>query len=95
MFTGVLWRRTPLECSTHAPPAHEAFVLPMEKKGKDGSSKIPANATLLFSFSVSLLRSYCGVQLFSDDEGRCSGSINIIRRYRCCILTTAKRCRPC
>ena len=64
-----------MECSTHAAPAHEAFVLPMEKKGKDGSSKILANAASLFSFfSLSLWRSSCCcVQRFLDDEDRCSG----------------------
>ena len=72
-FTGSSWRKTPLECSTHAAPAHEAFVLPMEKKGKDGSSKILANAASLFAFPISLLRSCCGVQLFIDDADRCSG----------------------
>ena len=41
-----------------------------KKEGKDGSSKIAAS---LFSFSISLLRSFCGVQLFLDDEDRCSG----------------------
>ena len=53
--------------------AHEALVLPMDKKGKDGSSRILDNAASLFSFSISLFRSYCGVQLFLDDEDRCSG----------------------
>ena len=67
-FTGVSWRKNLLECSTHAAPSHEPLVPPIKKKGKDGSSKIFANAASLFSFSISLLRSFGGVQLFLDDE---------------------------
>ena len=37
----------------HARPAHERFVLPMKNKGTDGSPKICANASSLFSFSIS------------------------------------------
>ena len=44
-------------------------------KGKNGSSKIFANDASLFPFSISLLRSCCGVHLFLDDEDRCSGQI--------------------
>ena len=70
-FTGASWRKNPLECSIHhAARAHEPLVLPMKNKGKDGSPKIFANAASLFSFSVSLLRSCCGVHLFLDDEDR-------------------------
>ena len=72
-FAGASWRKNLLECSTHAAPAHEPLVPPIKMKGKDGSSKIFANAASLFSFSISLLRSFCGVQLFLDDEDRCSG----------------------
>ena len=45
MFTDASWWKTPLEFSTHATPAHEAFVLPIENNGKDGSSKILPSAT--------------------------------------------------
>ena len=70
-FTGASWRKNPLECSTHhAAPAHEPLVLPIGSKGEDGSPKIFGNAALLFSFSISPLRSCCGVQLFVDDEDR-------------------------
>ena len=61
--TGASWRTNPLERSTHAAPAHEPLVLPIKKKGKDGSSKIFANAASFVSFSISLSRSCCGVQL--------------------------------
>ena len=70
-FTGASWRKNPLYCSSHhAAPAHEPLVLPIENKGNDGSQKIFANASSLSSFSVSLLRSCCGVQFFPDDEDR-------------------------
>ena len=72
-FTGASWRKTSLECPTHATPADESFVLPMEKNGKDGSSKILANAAWIFSFSIFLLHSCCRVQLFLDDGDRCPG----------------------
>ena len=73
-FTSASWLKNPLECSTHhAAPAIEPLVLTIKKKGKDGSSQIFVNAASLFSFSISLLRSCCGVQLFHDDEDRCSG----------------------
>ena len=72
-FTGASWRKNLLECFTHAAPAHEPLVLPIKKKGKDGPSKTIANAASLFSFSISLWRSCCGVQPFLDDEDRCSG----------------------
>ena len=94
-FTGASWRMKSLECSTHAAPAHEPLVLLIKKKGNDGSSKIFANAASLFSFSISLLRSCCGVQLFLDDEDRCSDQCRITRRCCCCSLTTAKLCRSC
>ena len=64
-FAGASWRKNLLEC--HAAPVHEPLVPPTKKKGKDGSSKIFANAASPFSFSISL-RSFCGVQLFLDDE---------------------------
>ena len=72
-YVGASWRKNLLECSTHAAPAHEPLVPPIKKKGRDKSSKICANAASLFSFSISLLRSFCGVQLFLDDEDKCSG----------------------
>ena len=72
-FAGASWRKNLLEC--HAAPAHEPLVPPIKKKGKDWSSKIFANAASLFSFSISFLRSFCGVQLFLDDEDRCSGQM--------------------
>ena len=93
--TGASWRKNPLECSTHAAPAHEPLVLPIKKKGKDGSTKIFANAASLVSSSISLLRSCCGVQLFLDDEDRCSDQCRITRRCCFCSLTTAKWGRSC
>ena len=57
--------------------AGKEFVQPMAKKGKEGSSKILANAASFFSFSISLLRSCCRVNLFLDDGDRCSGPINV------------------
>ena len=76
-FAGASWRKNLLECSTYAAPAHEPLVLQIKMKGKDGSSKILANAALLLSFSITLLCSCCGVQLFLDNEDRCSRPINV------------------
>ena len=66
------------------------LVPPGKKKGR--SSKIFANAAPLFSFSISLLRSFCGFQLFLDGE---EDRFRIIRRCCCFSLTTAKWCRSC
>ena len=79
-----------LECSTHhAAPAHESLVPPIKKKGKDGSSKIFATAASLFSFSMFLLRSFCGVQLFLDDEDICSGPM---QNYSSLLLLQSDNC---
>ena len=72
-FAGASCRKNRLECSTHAAPAHEPQGPPIKKKGDHGPSKIFANAASLFSFPISLLRLFFGVQLFLDDEDRCSG----------------------
>ena len=89
-FTGASWRMKSLECSTHAAPAHEPLVLLIKKKGNDGSSKIFANAASLFSFSISLLRSCCGVQLFSNgDEDRCPGPM---QHYSSLLLLQSDNC---
>ena len=61
---------TSLECFMYATPADEAFVLSIEKKGTDGSSKILVNVTSLFSFSICFLRSCCRVERFLDAENR-------------------------
>ena len=94
-FAGASWWKNLLECN-HVAPAHEPLLPPTKKKGKDRSSKIFANAALLFPFSISLLRSCCGVQLSSmartDVEDQCIVSR---RCCYCCSLTTAKLCRPC
>ena len=57
-----------------------------KKEGKDGSSKIAAS---LFSFSISLLRSFCGVQLFLDDEDRYSGPM---QNYSSILLLQSDNC---
>ena len=86
-FAGASWRKNLLEC--HAALAHEPVVPPTKKNGKDGSSKIYANAGSLFSFSISVLRSFCGVQLFLDDKGRCSGQM---RKYSSLLLPQSDNC---
>ena len=88
-FTGASWRKNLLECSTYAAPAHEPLVLQIKMKGKDGSSKIFANAASLFSFYISLLRSLCGGQLFLDDEDRCSGPM---QNYSSLLLLQSDNC---
>ena len=95
-FIDASWRKTSPECSTHAVMAGEAFVHPMERIGNDGWSKILANAASLFSFSISLVRSCCCVQLFLDDGTDVPDKCRIHRCCCCCCsLTTAKRCRSC
>ena len=68
-FTGASWQKTPLECSTHAAPAQEAVVLPIEDP-KGRVIEIVAKAVSPFSFSIPLLHSCCSVQHFLDDEDR-------------------------